>query len=54
MRSKAFPIAAIQCAVFAFAVMLCGQNSDELPAPVTLIQVDPHHESTLVAGTATA
>jgi photosystem II stability/assembly factor-like uncharacterized protein len=54
MRPKAFLLAVIQCAVFAFAVMLCGQTSDELPGPVTLVQVDPHHESTLVVGTATA
>ena len=54
MRPKALLIAVIQCSVFAFAVMLCGETSDELPGPVTLVQVDPHHESTLVAGTATA
>jgi photosystem II stability/assembly factor-like uncharacterized protein len=54
MRPKAFLIAAIQCAVFAFAVMMCGQTPDDLPGPVTLVQVDPHHESTLLVGTATA
>ena len=34
--------------------MLCGETGSELPGPVTLVQVDPHHQRTLVVGTANA
>ena len=45
---------AIQSVALAGTVMLCGETGSELPGPITVVQVDPHHQRTLVVGTATA
>jgi photosystem II stability/assembly factor-like uncharacterized protein len=54
MRLSGLQILAIQGVAFACTAMLCGETGSELPGPVTLVQVDPHHQRTLVVGTATA
>jgi photosystem II stability/assembly factor-like uncharacterized protein len=54
MRPNGIPIASIRWAAFALTAMLCGGTGAELPGPVTLVQADPHHRGTLVAGTANA
>jgi photosystem II stability/assembly factor-like uncharacterized protein len=55
MRSKRHLIAPIRWVVLAFAAILYGESGAQFPGPpVTIVQVDPHHERTLVAGTATA
>src|SRR5260370_20245083 len=54
MRLSGLQILAIQGVAFACSDMLCAETGSELRGPVTLVQVDPHHQRTLVVGTATA
>lgn len=54
MSSNGYAIAAVQCAALAFAAILSGESRLAFPGPVTVVQVDPHHQGTLVVATATA
>src|SRR5260370_31346560 len=54
MRLSGLRILAIQWVALACTGMLCGETGSELPGLITLVQVDPHHQRTLVVGTATA
>ena len=54
MRANGYQTAAIQCLTLTFAVMVHGEMGVVRTGPVTLVQVDPHHEHTVLAATATA
>lgn len=53
MRTKGLRFAAVLCATLAPAGLTHAQNGDFVAA-VTVVQTDPHHPGTVLAGTATA
>jgi photosystem II stability/assembly factor-like uncharacterized protein len=57
METKGLPVAAVQCAALVLATcsaLLFGEPDAGFGSPVTVVQADPHHKGTLLAGTATA
>jgi photosystem II stability/assembly factor-like uncharacterized protein len=57
MLSNQLPLTVTRLAVLATASWLCplhGEADDAIAGPLTVVRADPHHQGTLLAGTATA
>src|SRR5579859_6923433 len=58
MFLKRVPLTAVRIGAFLIASpwtpLLRSEPATSPPAPVTIVQADPHHQGTLLAGTATA
>jgi Sortilin, neurotensin receptor 3,/BNR/Asp-box repeat len=54
MRQNGFHILAAQGAVLALATLLSGETRVRFAGPAWLLQADPHHRDTILAGTAAA